>query len=221
MQTCMIKTASYFVKAAFVAVVLGMAGFVVSCNNNEESEKPEAPKVAKTAKLTMTYTFGRDMLNYCNMNMVYTDSDGKTVTVPVEQKDLKVVDKIYGQVGVFEVYGLTKEIEYSKFPAAISSHLTYELKDSTTIQKIPADHSICYGVGVKWSLASLDEKGDTLGTSPVTSQYPLDIQFFEDITDEMPFSFIFDAIKITFKDTKAESVPEFTVASDGKVTRVK
>ncbi len=218
----MIKIANYFVKAAFVAVVMGMAGLVVSCNDsNDDPETPDVPKVAKSAKLTMTYTFGRDMLSYCDVKMVYTDNDGKTVTVPVKQKDLKVVEYLSLTGGPYELYGLTKDIEYTKFPASASSHLTFELKDSTQIQRLPADHNICYGVGVKWSLASFDEKGDTIATAPVESRYPSSVYCNDEVSDDMPFSLIFGFVKQTFKESKAESLPDFTVASDGKVTRVK
>ncbi len=217
----MIKTANYFVKAAFFAAVLCMAGLAVSCGSDDDPETPEPPKVAKSAKLTMTYTFGRDMLSYCNVAMVYTDGEGKTVTMPVEQKDLKVVDRIKLIDDYYEIYGLTKDIEYTKFPATANSHLTWELKDSTQIQRFPADHNICIGVGAKWSLASFDEKGDTIGTAPVTSRYPLSYQALEDVSDDIPFSFIFEYVNLTMNETKVGSVPEFTVASDGEVTRVK
>lgn len=218
----MIKTANYFVKAALVAVVMGMAGLVASCNDsNDDPNTPEAPKVAKSAKLTMTYTLGRDMLSYCDVKMVYTDNDGKTVTMPVEQKDLKVVEQLKWNDDVLDIYGFTKDIEYTKFPASASSYLTYELKDSNNIQKVPADRYICYGVGAKWSMVSFDEKGDTIDVAPVSSQYPAQFYCFDDVSDEFPFSLIFDAVKIAFKDTKVETLPEFTVGSDGKVKRVK
>ena len=91
-------------KFFYMSVLVLMAALTLtSCGSDDDKQKDEPTPTSKTINYEASVTFTQDMIDICDVTMVYKDADGKTVTETVTSKTWNkkfTVKKVPALVGV-------------------------------------------------------------------------------------------------------------------------
>lgn len=101
-----------------ISVLVLMAALTLtSCGSDDKKDEPDPTPSSKTAVYEFTAHFTQDMVDVCDITMVYKDGDGKTVREAAKSTTFN------------------KKVTVTKFPAVVGAKCEFKLKDGIQLTK--------------------------------------------------------------------------------------
>ena len=104
-------------KFFYMSVLVLMAALTLTSCGSDDDKKDEPKPTSKNVSYEATVTFAQDMIDICDVTMVYKDGDGKTVTEAVKSTTW------------------SKKMSVNKLPAVVGMKCNYKLKDGVQLTK--------------------------------------------------------------------------------------
>ena len=104
-------------KFFYMSVLVLMAALTLTSCGSDDDKKDEPKPTSKSVSYEATVTFAQDMIDICDVTMVYKDGDGKTVTEAVKSTTW------------------SKKVSVNKLPAVVGVQCNYKLKDGVQLTK--------------------------------------------------------------------------------------
>ena len=104
-------------KFFYLSVMVLMATLTLtSCGDDDKKDEPK-PQTPKSVVYDVSVEFGQELLDICDVTMVYKDGDGKTITETVTSKNW------------------SKKVTVNKLPAVVGAKCNFKLKDGIQLTK--------------------------------------------------------------------------------------
>ena len=104
-------------KFFYMSVLVLMAALTMTSCGSDDDKKDEPKPTSKSVSYEATVTFAQDMIDICDVTMVYKDGDGKTVTEAVKSTTW------------------SKKVNVKKLPAVVGAKCDFKLKNGVQLTK--------------------------------------------------------------------------------------